>query len=70
LSGTNLVLNGINGLSGGTYCVLMTTNLTLPISNWTAVTTNVLSTNGNFAITVKKPANSGASQRYYIIQYQ
>jgi uncharacterized repeat protein (TIGR03803 family) len=69
-SGANLVFNGVNGLSGGTYAVLTSTNLTLPLSQWTSVATNVPSTNGNFTITVTNAVNSGASQQFYILQLQ
>jgi PKD repeat protein len=69
-SGTNLVLNGLNGFSGGTYYVLMSTNVTLPLSQWTRVATNVPGANGNFTITVNKPVTSGAAQRYYVVQLQ
>ena len=37
LAGTNLTIIGSNGVSGVTYNVLMTTNLTLPRSQWTPV---------------------------------
>jgi uncharacterized repeat protein (TIGR03803 family) len=68
-SGTNLVLNGVNGFSGGTYYVLTSTNVLLPLSQWTRVATNVAVTNGNFAFTVNKPVTSGAGQQYYIVQF-
>jgi len=35
ISGSSLVLNGLNGLSGGTYYVLTGTNLLQPLSKWT-----------------------------------
>ena len=70
LSGTNLVLNGLNGFSGGTYYVLMSTNVTLPLGKWTPVATNVPGASGNFTITVNKPVTSGAAQRYYIVLFQ
>ena len=68
LSGTNLLLNGINGVSGGTYCVLMTTNLTLPLSQWTPVSTNVLSARGAFTITVTNTVSRSIPRRFYILQ--
>ena len=70
VSGTNLVFSGVNGLSGGTYSVMTSTNLTLPLSQWTRVATNVLSANGNFTITVTNAVNSGASQQFYMLQLQ
>ena len=70
LSGANLVLNCTDGQSGGTYYVLMSTNLALPLSQWTPVATNVLSTSGNFNITVTKTVTRTVPIRFYILQTQ
>jgi uncharacterized repeat protein (TIGR03803 family) len=70
LSGTNLVLNGINGQSGATYYVLMSTNLALPLSQWTPVATNVLSTSGNFTVTINNTVTRTVPQRFYILVTQ
>jgi PKD repeat protein len=70
LSGRNLVLNGTNGLSGGTYYVMMSTNLALPLSRWTPVATNVLSASGNFTITATNTVTPGARQQFYLLQLQ
>lgn len=51
LSGTNLVLSGTNGPAGGTYSLLSSTNVALPLSDWTAVGSGVFDTNGNFTLT-------------------
>jgi hypothetical protein len=42
----NVVINGTNGQSGGTYYLLDSTNVAKPLSQWTPVATNVVSTNG------------------------
>jgi uncharacterized repeat protein (TIGR03803 family) len=68
LSGANLVLNGINGQSGGTYYILMGTNLAQPLSQWTPIATNVLSTSGNFTITATNTVTRNVPQRFYILQ--
>jgi hypothetical protein len=68
LSGTNLVVNGTNGLSGLTYSVLMSTNLTLPWSQWIPVATNVLNVDGNFTITATNAIDPNAPQRYYRLE--
>jgi hypothetical protein len=70
LSGTNLVLNGINGQSGATYYVLMSPNLTLPLSQWTPVATNVLSASGNFTITATNTVTHSVPQRFFILETQ
>src|SRR6185503_12243164 len=50
-SGTNLVLSGM-GHPGGTYRVLVGTNLSLPTTNWTRLATNAFdSVTGQFRFT-------------------
>ncbi len=68
LSGTNLVLNGTGGLSGQTYLVLMGTNLTEPLDQWTPVATNAPGADGNFSITATNAVNPNAPQLFYILQ--
>jgi len=70
LAGTNLVVNGNNGLSGRTYFVLMSPNLALPLSQWTPVATNTLNAEGNFTITATNAVNPNAPQRFYILKVQ
>ena len=70
LSGTNLVVNGINGLAGLTYGVLMSTNLAQPLSQWTPVATNTLNADGNFTITATNAVTPNAAQRFYILNLQ
>lgn len=70
LSGANLVINGLNGLSGETEHVLTSTNLALPLNQWTPISTNVLNANGDFTITVPNAVFPGAAQQFYILQSQ
>jgi hypothetical protein len=68
LSGSNLVINGTNGIFGLTYYVLMTTNLALPGSQWTPVATNVWSANGNFSLTVTNAVSPSVPKQFYLLQ--
>jgi len=70
LSGTNLVMNGTNGLATGTYYVLASTNLSLPLNQWTPVATNMLSASGNFTITATNAVNRNVAKQFYILQLQ
>ena len=71
LSGTNVVLSATNGVAGGTYYALTSTNLTLPLNQWTPVATNVPVASGNFSITATNAANAGAPwQQFFILQTQ
>ncbi|HEX3720011.1 MAG TPA: leucine-rich repeat protein [Verrucomicrobiae bacterium] len=70
LGGSNLTLNASNGLPPGTYYVLSSTNVALPLTQWTPISTNVLSASGNTAITVTNAVSGSASQQFYILQTQ
>jgi hypothetical protein len=67
-SGNNVVITGTNGLAGGVYYVLSSTNVALPRANWTAIATNTFNGSGNFTATL--PASPSDKQRFYVIQSQ
>ena len=68
LSKTNLVLNGTNGFAGVKYYTLASTNLALPLSQWTPVATNVPGANGNFTLTVTNAVNEAVPREFYLLQ--
>jgi hypothetical protein len=68
--GANLVIDGVNGVSGNSYVVLTSTNLALALSQWTPVATNLLSASGNFSITVSNTVSAELPSRFYILQTQ
>jgi hypothetical protein len=70
VAGANLVLNGTNGQSGNTYLVLTSTNLALPLSQWTPAATNLLGASGNFSITLTNAVSAEVLQRFYILRTQ
>lgn len=66
LSGTNLVMSGTNGASGGTYSVLTTTNLIVPLSQWTTNASSQFDDSGNFAFTNGISPNT--PQQFYLLK--
>ena len=51
-SGGNFIMSGTNNSGpGGTYHVLVSTNLQLPRTNWTVLTNGSFDGNGNFSFT-------------------
>ncbi|MDD5139803.1 MAG: PKD domain-containing protein [Verrucomicrobiales bacterium] len=50
-SGTGLVLSGTSGAANGIYQVLSSTNVALPMANWTPVSTNTFDAGGGFNVT-------------------
>ena len=51
LAGTNLLLSGGNGAARWNFYLLASTNLSLPLLNWSAVATSSFDASGNFALT-------------------
>jgi hypothetical protein len=70
LSGANVVASGSNGLAGQTYRLLSSTNLELPLSQWSPLATNIPGGNGNFTLTATNAVNPNIPQTFYVIQLQ
>lgn len=66
VSGTNLSLSGTCGTAGSNYYVLASTNVGLPLSNWTRLLTNKFTANGNFIFT--NAIKPGEPHRFFVIQ--
>lgn len=67
ISGGNIIISGTNNLgAGGTYHVLSSTNLSLPLANWTVLTNGTFDGNGNFSIT--NAVDSTKPIGFYLLQ--
>ena len=66
--GNGFIFSGSNGTPGWTYYVLASTNVALPLGQWTTIATNTFDGNGNFSFT-NAPATT-APQRFYLLQLQ
>jgi hypothetical protein len=60
------VLSGGGGTPGGLYYVLTSTNMSLPLAQWTPLFTNTFDTHGDFAWT--NGMNINVPQQFYLIQ--
>ena len=69
LAGTNLVLTVTNGITNGLYTVLMSTNLAMPLTNWTAGDSSVAA-GSKFTFTVTNGASTSGRQRFYQLRSQ
>jgi hypothetical protein len=65
LSGTTLIINGTNGTAGLQFEVLTSTNVTVPLANWTSISTNTFS-GSNFSVT--NTVNSTAPQNFFLLR--
>lgn len=67
-SGSNLVFSGTNGNAGAPCYVLASTNVALPVAQWTVIETNNFDSNGNFNFT--NPLDPNTPQMFYQLQLQ
>jgi len=68
LDPSGLIMSGSFGVSNATFYVLATTDLTLPLAQWTTVLTNQFDVNGNYNFT--NAINPNAPQTFYLLQSQ
>ena len=66
LAGGSITLNATNGLPNGVVIVLTTTNLALPTSSWTPVTTNNFDGSGNLNLPIT--VDPTLRQSFYLLQ--
>ena len=69
-SQTNLQFNATCGF-GGNFCLLGSTNLTLPLSQWTPLQTNSIISRGanNYSVTLSNAVTT-SGQQFYLLQSQ
>lgn len=68
ISSNNFTFNGSNGVPNYPYYVLTSTNIGLPLTNWTMVSTGTFDANGNFIFTNASATN--APQNFYLLKLQ
>jgi len=66
LSGTNFTFLVTNCVAGATNYILTSTNLALPLANWTRLATNVFDAGGNLTFT--NGVNQNQPARFYLLQ--
>jgi hypothetical protein len=65
-SAGNLIFSGTNGTAGLKFYVLSTTDLTLPLTNWTVVSTNTFGAGGLFSVT--NTISSSPRQLFFTVE--
>jgi len=66
LSGGNLVVSGTNGTATQPYYVISANDLTVPLSNWTRLATNLFANDGSFSFT--NSVNQSVPQMFFLLQ--
>ena len=67
ISGTRLSLSATGGSDGGNFVLLESTNLALPLSQWTPVLTNSFDSSGNLNLSTNI-LNPATPEEFYILQ--
>ncbi len=67
VSGTTLSFSATNGAPNGTYTLLESTNILIPVSQWTPVFTNSFNASGNISLSTNV-VNPNGPQEFYILQ--
>ncbi|MGC9941567.1 MAG: immunoglobulin domain-containing protein [Verrucomicrobiota bacterium] len=68
ISGGNLILTGTGGTPDSGYSVLTTTNLSIPLADWTVSSTGVLDANGAFSNSI--PVTSAQAGHFFTVKIQ
>ncbi|HKS37109.1 MAG TPA: autotransporter-associated beta strand repeat-containing protein, partial [Verrucomicrobiae bacterium] len=68
VAGGNIIFSGTGGAPNGTYYVLISTNVALPLANWSRATTNLFDATGAFSVT--NAVNPNVPQQFYVLQLQ
>lgn len=68
LQSGSITLNATNGYPNNTFEVLSSTNVALPLANWSPVVTNNLDGSGNFTGSI--PVDPTIPQQYLLLQMQ
>jgi len=69
--GTNLTVTGAGGGPNWPYLVYASTNLALPLSQWTPILTNVYDANGRFsvAIALANTVDPNAASQFFVLAF-
>jgi autotransporter-associated beta strand protein len=65
LGASGMVFSGSNGVANWPYCLLVSTNISSPVSNWTVMLSNYFDGSGNFVFTNNSGSNA---QQFFILQ--
>lgn len=66
IAGGNLTMTGTNGTPNASYHVLTSTNVALPFSRWTVLTSGSFNAGGGFSVTV--PITTANNQQFYLLR--
>ena len=68
LAGTSLILNVANCITGGVFTVLTSADVSLPLTNWTALAITSTATGGSFTLTATNAVSPAAPLQFYLFQ--
>jgi hypothetical protein len=65
-SGNDLILSGSGGPANGTYYILASPDIAVPLTNWTVLVTNTFDASGGFSFT--NTVNPGSPQQFFTLK--
>ena len=65
-SGGSVIISGSGGPANGSYYVLASTNVGLPLTNWVSIATNTFNGSGNFNFST--PIDPSLPRRFFVLQ--
>jgi hypothetical protein len=68
VSGSSLKISATNGAAGGSWTLLQSTNLALPLNQWLTNTSGVFDSGGNLFTNIANSATN--AQEFYVIKLQ
>jgi autotransporter-associated beta strand protein len=70
VAGFDLVIYATNGVAGSLCSVMTSTNLAMPLTQWTIASINRLRSSGNFTVIATNSVDPAAPQRFYTLQVE
>jgi autotransporter-associated beta strand protein len=70
ISGSDLTIGAGGGAANGSVTLLSSSSLTLPLAQWSVVTTGNFDAGGNYTNTITGALSSSSPQQFYILQTQ
>jgi len=67
-AGSDMIFSGTNGVRNWPYYVLASTNVSLPLTNWTIISTSSFDGGGQFNFT--NPVNPAMPHQFYLLKMQ
>lgn len=70
VSGSDVILEGVNGIAGRSYTPLRSTDVSRPLKEWTALATTVLNANRPFTLLLEDGFSASNGERFFVLRLE